>query len=204
MIRVVSGEHRADHARTLEVMHRQRKAVFIDRLGWALPATGGLEIDAYDGPEAIYLLSMEGERLLSSARLLPTTRPHLMSEHFAHLCTEGVPRGTALWEASRFCIDPAILDRQSRRAQLWRIIAGILETGLARGMEQVTFVASHALLPLALDAGWAVRPIGPTLEDGSGRVTAVAADITPEGLAALRARHKVTGPVCRPAARRAA
>jgi len=205
MIRVVTAETRSDHARLLDQMHRHRKAVFIDRLGWDLSVlSGGREIDAYDGAHAVYLLSVKDGQLLSSARLLPTTRPHLMSEHFAHLCPGGVPRGTMVWEASRFCVDPEITERLVRRRELGRIIAAILETGLAEGIAQVSFVAGSALLPLALGAGWNARPIGPTLEDGHDAITAALAEITAEGLAAVRTCHGLGSPVIAVPASRAA
>ena len=198
MIRVVTKRNRAANTRLLIEMHRQRRAVFVDRLGWRLTVSGGLEIDAYDGPAALYLLSMMQERLLSSARLLPTTQPHLMSARFAHLCPGGVPRGPGVWEASRFCVDPALCDRATRRAQLGRIIAGILELGLARGLERVTFVAGSALLPLALSAGWAARPLGPAHRHGGDWIQAVAARVSQDGLDAVRARHGLDGPVIGP------
>jgi len=185
-------------------MHRQRKAVFFDRLRWNLTVTGGLEIDAYDGPDAVYLLSMEADRLMSSARLLPTTRPHLMSDLFQALCPDGVPHGPAVWEVSRFCIAPAIRDRQARHGQLWQIIAGILEAGLALGVERATFVAGSALLPLTLDAGWDAGTLGPTLSDGRDAITAVIVRVTADGLEAVRARHGIMGRVCAPTAGRAA
>jgi len=188
MIRIVTAESRKAHTRALIEMHRQRKAVFVDRLGWDLTVTGGLEIDAYDGPQALYLLSIEHGRLMSSARLLPTVRPHLMSEQFPHLCPGGVPRGPEVWEASRFCVNPMLRESSARRAQLGRIIAGIIEAGLGRGISRVTFVASSALLPLTLDAGWAACPIGPSAHDGQDRITAVLAEITEAGLAEVCAR----------------
>jgi len=204
MIRIVTTRNREAHAGALVEMHRQRKAVFVDRLGWDLAVTHGLEIDAYDGRHALYLLSIEKGRLMSSARLLPTTRPHLMSEQFAHLCSDGVPRGRGVWEASRFCVNPAITERITRHAQLGLIIAGILEAGLARNIDQVTFVAGSALLPLALDAGWDARPLGPPSHDGRDTITAVVAEITRAGLAAVRRRYALEGCIIRPARRKVA
>ncbi|MFQ5348113.1 MAG: acyl-homoserine-lactone synthase [Rhodothalassiaceae bacterium] len=204
MIRIVTTRNRRAHAGALIEMHRQRKAVFVDRLGWDLAVTGGLEFDAYDGRHALYLLSIEKGRLMSSARLLPTTRPHLMSNRFAHLCSDGVPRGCGVWEASRFCVNPAITETANRHAQLGLIIAGILEAGLARSIDQVTFVAGSALLPLALDAGWDARPLGPPCHDGRDTITAVAAEITQAGLAAVRRRYALEGCIIQSASFKAA
>lgn len=204
MITIATNEAPIGAQGALGEMFRQRKAVFVDRLGWKLRVSGGCEIDAYDGPDAVYLLSMTGARLASSVRLLPTLKPHLMSDLFPALCPAGVPRGPAIWEASRFCVDPGIDDREERRGQLWRIIAGIHEVALASGIGTVTFVAGKALLPLAIDAGWTARLLGPSLEDGDDEIAAVAADITADGLAAVCRRHGMVRPVTAAAASRAA
>jgi len=204
MITIVTETNRARLADALDEMHRQRKAVFVDRMNWRLDVKAGREIDAYDRRDTVYLLSMKGDTLLSSVRLLPTTRAHLMSDLFPRLCPGGVPRGPAIREASRFCVSPVLKKRAARREQLWQIIAGILETGLRFGIEQVSFVAGSALLPLALEAGWQARTLGPAIPDGSDRVTAVAAEITAGGLDAVRRRHDIVGPVIRATSRHAA
>ena len=61
--------------------------------------------DAYDRDDTRYLIARErGTRpLRASARLLPTTAPHLMGDLFAHTCPGGPPAGDTVWEASRFC-----------------------------------------------------------------------------------------------------
>lgn len=56
MIFIVTGENRHLFESELAQMHRQRKAVFIDDLGWKVPAIGGMEIDSYDHANTIYLL----------------------------------------------------------------------------------------------------------------------------------------------------
>jgi len=127
-----------------------------------------------------------------------------MSDQFAHLCSHGVPRGRGVWEASRFCVNPAISERASRHAQLGLIIAGILEAGLARSIDRVTFVAGSALLPLALDAGWDARPLGPPSHDGRDTITAVVAEITRAGLAAVRRRYALEGCIIQSASLKAA
>jgi len=195
MIDVIRAEDRRLRLEMLEEMHRQRRRVFVDRLGWTLSVVGDKEIDAYDGPEAIYLLCIDAGRLTSSARLLPTTGPHLMSELFPALCAAGVPRGPGVWEISRFCVNPDVSGRNANRAQLFQIIAAVLEMGLVSGIDTATFIAGKALLPLALCAGWQTRLLGPSVPDGKDRITAVAADITPDGLDAVCARHGLMRPL---------
>ncbi|MBL8544306.1 MAG: hypothetical protein JNJ63_10920 [Hyphomonadaceae bacterium] len=180
-------------------MHRQRKAVFIDQLGWRLEESAGLEIDGYDSAGAVYLIEADAPRapISVSARLLPTTQPHLLGEIFPQLCSEPPPAGPAVWEATRFCPAPGTPNGAPRRAMLGRIIAGIMETGLLFGIEQVTFVASAALAPLAARAGWTVRALGPEQGRGRERLRAFAAEIDSVGLRRVRARHDLSGPLTR-------
>ncbi|MBK8544992.1 MAG: hypothetical protein IPL62_16490 [Caulobacteraceae bacterium] len=56
MIYIVSEENRRRFHHLLTEMHRQRKQVFIDKLKWRLEESAGLEIDAYDCHDAIYLI----------------------------------------------------------------------------------------------------------------------------------------------------
>ena len=199
MIVIVNAENRRLFSGELRQMHRHRKIVFVDRLHWHTPTVGELEVDAYDHVDTTYLIARCGHTsdVLASARLLPTTRPHLMSEVFAHACSAGPPCGPRVWEASRFCTSPSITSRPARLALLWELLCGIMETCLLYGVEQITFTANAALLPLVLRCGWDARALGPTLPDRDDEVTAVAVRVSPSGLQALRQRFDIHGPVTR-------
>src|SRR5690242_6135136 len=88
VIHFVTAGNRAQHEKLCDSMFRDRKAVFIDRLGWNLQTIdGNREIDQFDTPDAVYVVEANAEqRHLASLRLLPTTKPHLMSEVFPFLC----------------------------------------------------------------------------------------------------------------------
>lgn len=199
MIHIITQDNRHLFRDLIVEMHRQRKRLFIDNLGWTLDAPDGLEIDAFDASDAVYLAlcARADGALAASVRLLPTTRAHLMSEVFAHLCEEGVPRAERIWEASRFCPAPSTPKGAPRRALLGAMIAGIIETGLIYGIEEVSFVASAALAPLAANAGWTVRALGPTARYGRERVRAMAARLDTEGLWRVRACHALSRPLVR-------
>ena len=158
MIYIVSEENRRRFHHLLTEMHRQRKQVFIDKLKWRLEESAGLEIDAYDSHEAIYLIEAgtPTSDVSVSARLLPTVRQHLLSQQFADLCEEELPAGPGVWEATRFCPAPDTPAGPPRRDMLGRMIAGIMETALLFGVEQVTYVADAALAPMAQKVGWDV------------------------------------------------
>ncbi len=198
MIQIVTSENRRLFHHALLEMHEQRKVVFIDRMRWRLEESAGLEIDAFDSAEAIYLLETdERGRVRQSARLLKTSAPHLMSEVFPQLCPDGVPRGASVWEATRFCPAPDVAAGAPRRQCLGRMIAAIMEAAILFGVGQVSFVAGAALAPSARDAGWDVRPLGPQMRIGRERLVAMLATISLEGLARVRARHGLSGPLTR-------
>lgn len=200
MILIINAENRSLFESELIEMHRQRKAVFVDKYGWNVPVSGDLEVDGYDDESTTYLIAKpasSGVEVSASARLLPTDRAHLMADLFVAACAGDVPSGPSIWEVSRFCVNPHIASRRKRVELLWEMACGVMETALLYGVEKVTFVANAALLPLAMECGWSAVRLGPTLPDGDDEITAVAASITPDGLRAARGRLGVHGPVTR-------
>jgi acyl-homoserine lactone synthase len=199
MIHIVTAENRRHYYHALMEMHRQRKEVFIDQMKWRLDETAGIEIDAYDCAEAVYLIEASAPRapVTGSARLLRTDRPHLLGDHFLSLCDEPPPAGADVWEATRFCPAPETPAGQARHDLLARIIAGIMETALIFGVERVTFVANAALTPLAAKAGWDAQPLGQARKVGRDRLTAFVAAIDHRGLRRVRERNNITAPVTR-------
>src|SRR5579862_3522356 len=101
MVFIVTSENRVLFDDELVQMHRQRKSVFVDGLAWPLTVTEGLEVDDYDGRDALYLLitDQHDQDLVASARLLRTDRPHPLGSLFPQLCEGPVPQGPSVWEA---------------------------------------------------------------------------------------------------------
>ena len=89
-----------------EEMGQYRREVFINRLGWELKTTNGLELDEFDGPEAVYVCAHDDEGNVDGvARLLPTTGPYLMEKVFPLLWAgKDLPRDPTIWELSRFAM----------------------------------------------------------------------------------------------------
>lgn len=199
MIYIVSAENRRRFHHLLTEMHRQRKQVFIDKLKWRLEESAGLEIDAYDSQEAIYLIEAgtPTSEVKVSARLLPTMRPHLLGEQFADLCEERLPAGPQVWEATRFCPAPDTPTGAPRRQMLGRMIAGIMETALLFGIEEITYVADAALAPLAMKVGWDARALGAPRGKGRHRIQAFAAHIDGAGLKRVREAFAISAPLTR-------
>lgn len=198
MIFVVNGENRPLFETDLIVMHRQRKALFVDELGWRIPVVADLEIDRYDDADTMYLLgkAIPNGELLVSARLLPTVRPHLMSELFPDTCSSGFPRGPTVWEISRFCCASRI-QRRVRVQLVLEVVCGVMETALLFGVDQVVFAVNSALLPLTLRCGWEAETLSLKTGDNADEVTAVVAAINPQGLRRVRERFAIATPITR-------
>lgn len=73
----------------MRAMFEARKRVFVDLLGWDLAVLADrYEIDQFDDENARYLIITDPHHShLASARLLPTTRPHILDTLFACCAT---------------------------------------------------------------------------------------------------------------------
>ena len=142
-------------------MFADRKRVFVDLFGWDIQHDGVHEVDEFDDEHAEYLILSEDGGLThrASIRLLPTERPHLMSEIFADFCDDGVPEGPNIREITRFCIAPRgrAKDRLVARNMLAR---SLIEYGLLNGVTGYTAICHMGLLQQVLSAGWRCRPLG--------------------------------------------
>jgi len=177
----------------LEESFRQRKALFVDRLKWELAVRGDQEIDEFDRLDSRYVLVIDEDedRLVGSGRLLNAGGPHLLSEHFSHLCETGVPKGAEVWELSRLCVDPRLRDRRLREHVVDLLGLGLTEAALLQGGNKLTFVIGTFLLPRVLEVGWDIRPLGLPQPCGRESIAAFEVDLAPDSLRLLqnRAEH---------------
>lgn len=172
----------------LQAMFAARKRVFVDLLRWEVPVLEDrFEVDQFDDEEAEYLIvAGEDGRHLASARLLQTTRPHILGSLFPQLCAGEIPRGPAVREITRFCLDPSAGARLRRGARNV-LVSALVEHALANGIERYTGVAEIGWLQQILAFGWRCRPLGLPVASGSGLLGALVIEIdqdTPSRLAA--------------------
>lgn len=148
--------------RVLRAMYAARKSVFVDLLKWDVPVHDGTyEIDQFDSAGACYLiLTDEDERHLGSARLLPTTEPHILGSLYPGLCSGAPPEGEHIWEITRFCLDRRLAARE-RRSVRDTLVCAIAEHALGEGIESCVAIAEFAWFQQILSFGWRCRPLGP-------------------------------------------
>ena len=73
MIRIVTKDNAERHLSSLHQMHRIRKAVFKDRLGWDVTVSGELEVDEYDALGPSCLVSIDRHLVGNSSASAPRT-----------------------------------------------------------------------------------------------------------------------------------
>lgn len=166
---------------TLKAMFEDRKSVFVDLLKWDLRVVDGrFELDQFDDEHATYLIVADGDGdHLGSARLLPTTRPHILESLFRELCAARPPAGPHVSEITRFCLSR----RQSAASRLRtrnRLVSALAAYALEAGIRTYTGVAEIRWLQQILAFGWDCRPLGAPAALECGTLGALAIEITRE------------------------
>jgi N-acyl-L-homoserine lactone synthetase len=170
MITILSKADLGGHVSSLYQMHRLRKEVFSDRLGWSVAISGDLEVDEYDALGPVYVLSTTGSgEVQGGVRLLPTVGPYMLRNTFASLLN-GVeaPASEVLWEASRFAVakDSAKGDNGLAGAT-YELLIGVLQFSLARHIEAIICVVDIRMERVLRRAGWNLQRLGPARRIGS-------------------------------------
>jgi acyl-homoserine lactone synthase len=186
MIHVISIANRHLYADVLEEHFRIRHDIFVEERRWeTLRKPDKREVDRFDNEDTIYLLALEGRRVVGGHRLYPTTKPSMMSEIFPHLAdVRGCPSDPLIWEWSRYFI---IRDRRDGDLNL-RLMAAVQEFCLAEGIAKVSAIMETWWLPRFQEAGFRVAPLGlPALVEDAWTMAALI-DVSPDTLRAISHR----------------
>jgi acyl homoserine lactone synthase len=125
-------------------MHRLRKRVFKDRMGWEVRLDqDGLEVDQFDLPDTVYLLALDDERhVIGNWRLLPTMGPTMIRDVWPQfLSSIDMPYDPTVWETSRFAVDSLKGNSQEGLAQIQKatqeLFCGLTELCLLCGIQKI-------------------------------------------------------------------
>ena len=191
MIRIVTKDNAERNVSNLYEMHRIRKAVFKDRLGWDVTVTGELEVDEYDALGPSYVLSMDRYGNLNGCvRLLPTTGPNMLRDIFPSFVTKGaVPRGERVWEASRFAANGNSTAAEAGLSQTtYDLLIGVLKFGLSNGISAIACVVDVRMERVLRRAGWQIERLGPARRIGNTIAMAGQLEVSAPILRQLEAR----------------
>src|ERR1700716_3334475 len=191
MIRIVTKDNAERHVSNLYQMHRIRKTVFKDRLGWDVAVSGELEVDEYDALEPSYLLSIDRRGIVNGCvRLLPTTGPNMLRDIFPSFVTKAaVPCGERVWEASRFAANGNSTAAEAGLSQTtYDLLIGVLKFGLSNGISTIACVVNARMERVLRRAGWQIARLGPAHRIGNTIALAGQLDVSAQILRQLEAR----------------
>jgi acyl homoserine lactone synthase len=152
-------------------MHRLRRRVFKDRLGWTVSVTGDMEIDPYDALGPTYLvIATDAGAVVGSVRLLPTTGPNMLADTFPVLLDgKPAPKDPSTLESSRYCVDTAALQEVGERGlhkATFLLFAAMVAWGQHTGSSSIVTVTDTRMERVLRRAGWPLARIGGAHEIG--------------------------------------
>jgi acyl-homoserine lactone synthase len=151
VIHIVTPENDYHYRAEMEQAYRLRHRVFVEELGWHnLAKPDGREIDQFDNKHAVHMLDIEHGEVRGYQRLLPSTRPHLLSEIMPELCEVERPIGADIWEISRHCVAPGQRSGGHYASPIADSLgSGLLEWALECGVSKfIIEIETMGLLPL--------------------------------------------------------
>jgi acyl-homoserine lactone synthase len=178
-LQVIRNENRHLYEDVLEDYWRVRHNIYVGERRWMdLEKPDGREIDQFDTPATVYLMALEGRRVVGSHRLVPTTEPTLMSDIFPILSLKEPIRRPDVYELSRVFV---VKERRGEKAQPRIesiVMAGTMEYGLIEGLSQFTIVMETWWVPRFQEMGWNPRPLGLPVDINGMNCIGVTVDIS--------------------------
>ncbi|HRO00764.1 acyl-homoserine-lactone synthase [Nitrobacter sp.] len=177
MIHIVTAENIGSYQYEMEQAYRLRHNVFVDEMGWTdLRKPDGREIDQFDDGRALHMLYVEEDRVLGYQRMLPSMRPHLLTEVLPHLCEGDFPVGPHIWEWTRYCVTRQHRDRGRILSPVGNLLlSAIVEWGLASGVQKIIIEMNPLWLLRLVQLNFRVTPLGLPQQIGKDSIIAVTA-----------------------------
>ena len=177
MIHIVTAENIGAYQCEMEQAYRLRHNVFVDEMGWEdLRKPDGREIDQFDDGRALHMLYIEDDRVLGYQRMLPSMRPHLLTEVLPHLCEGDFPVGPHIWEWTRYCVTREHRDRGRILSPAGNLLlSSIVEWGLASGVGKIIIEMNPLWLLRLVQLNFRVTPLGLPQQIGKDLIIAVTA-----------------------------
>jgi acyl-homoserine lactone synthase len=187
-IHVVNAANRSLYAAELEEFFRARHKIYVEEKDWRQDDGTGFEIDQFDTDDATYLIGIENDEVMTGTRLVATSRPHMLSDVFPHLCDfSGVIRADDVAEWTRGFIIPKY--REHGIGPLKGQFCGtVMEYCLKEGISRIGGIQDLYWLPVWRRYRWTVRQVGNPAEIDGRWCVAAFFDVCKEAcMQALRA-----------------
>lgn len=200
MLHVVNKSNRHLYERPLEDSYRLRHEIYAEGRGWqAIKRPDRRDCDQFDNDDAIYLLLLEGRdrEVIGGSRLVPSLKPHLMSEKFPALASSRpLPRASNIFEWTRYFVVPEAREGHKACFASGVILCGIQEYCLEEGIDQLSIVLEPYWLPRFQQVGLNPQPLGlPIDDDEKTTILGITIDISERSLERTRRVRNIEGPV---------
>jgi len=187
MIHIVTPENQHLFRDEMEQAYRLRHRVFVDEMKWTdLAKSDGREVDQFDMGYAVHMLYVDDGKVLGCQRMLPSTRPHLLSDVMPQLCEDERPIGAHIWEWTRYCVEPSHRERGRTLSPVANaLLSGIVEWGLESGISTIIIEMNPLWLLRLVQLHFRTIPLGLPQRIGEQDVIAVTAAFDQRTLARL-------------------
>lgn len=195
------GTHNKLGQQAMRELFAYRYDVFVDRLGWELPAaTPGREVDQFDRHDTIHVIGRRRDgSIAGSARLLPTTGPYLLSSVFPELMAgQAIPAASDIWEISRFASVDLGQGVVSGQADYWGcrdVMAATVSCAMELGARRLIGVSVMAIERILKRLGVNAHRAGPVMRLHGHKVFAFWLEIDDQTLNALGVEASAVQPV---------
>jgi acyl homoserine lactone synthase len=145
MIIYVEPHDRLRYSIAVQQYYALRKKIFCYELRWVKANSSEIEKDSFDDIYSLYVLFCDDATgdVTGGVRLMPTTGPTLMHSVWKEMLPDPDDfRSPTIWEATRFCVEPAASSRKAslaNRATLALTLA-VIDFAQANGITHIIAV----------------------------------------------------------------
>ncbi|WP_309085893.1 acyl-homoserine-lactone synthase [Chelativorans sp.] len=188
MLHIVTKENFVAYGGLMDQAYRLRHSVFVEEKDWSdLRTEDGRERDRFDTDLAVHMLYVWESRVIGYQRMLPSLRPHILSDVLPQLCDGELPSGPHIWEWTRYCVEPAHRERGRILSPVANVLlSGIVEWGLATGVTTIIIEMNPLWLLRLVQLHFKVTPLGIPQVIGGEETIAVTAEFDERTLERLR------------------
>lgn len=188
MLIVVPGSELSRQQALMDRAFRFRHAVFVEEQGRVnFHGSDERERDQFDDENAVHQICLRKGEIAGYQRLLPTTRPDLLTEVLEDLCREVPPTGPAVYEWTRLCVARPHRDLRLpvNESVFLELALGIVEWSMTHDIHTVTVAIDPRLMVITMQLGFFVRPLGFPKRVGQEEVVALRMSFNRQTLARL-------------------
>lgn len=194
MLHIVTNQNADLYRAELDQAFQLRHQVFVEEKKWIdLARKDGRERDRFDDDRAVHMLFISDGQVIGYQRMLPSTRPHLLTDVLRDLCEGEPPAGSNIWEWTRYCVAAGHRERGRMLSPVANaLLCGIVEWGLRDGVDTIIIEMNPLWLLRLVQLHFRVTPLGVPQFVGGEETVAVTARFDERTLRRLHETRKAS------------